>query len=116
MDALGVGVGFAEPLRQLPAGLCLDVGGNVIGNRGQSGRHDAQIVRVADKRCQIGDGVEWENEIAERAVYATPGTGGGVGDLRSVKQSTRYFNIVQASCGGRVGEYRLIVGVEGCER
>src|SRR3546814_14169497 len=39
----------------------------------------------------IGDGVEWENEIAERAVYDTPGPGGGVGALRRVKQIERFF-------------------------
>src|SRR5690606_24487260 len=48
--------------------LCLDVGRDVKCNGRQCGDHDANIIGVADDRCQVGDGVKWENKIPERAV------------------------------------------------
>src|SRR3546814_19039363 len=86
---IGGGGWIVEPGVQFLPCLRLDFGGDVEGNRRQRGGHDAKVVGVADKRSQIRNGVQREDEIAKRPIDDALGPFGSVLVLYCVVQIKR---------------------------
>src|SRR3546814_3545610 len=72
----------------------------VEGNRRQRGGHDAKVGGLADKRSQIRNGVQREDEIAKRPIDDALGPFGSVLVLYCVVQIKRLFQRAPAQRPG----------------
>ncbi|CFP66123.1 Uncharacterised protein [Bordetella pertussis] len=90
---------------EFAARLRLDIVGDGKGDRGQRGGHDAEVVGVPHQRRQVGDGVQRQHEVAQRAVYDAARPLGGGGVLHGEVQPQRLFERLAARAGGMAAQF-----------
>src|SRR5690606_25038789 len=76
----------AEPPAHGLAGAVLDFVGDVHGYRGQCRGQHTEIVGITYYRSKVGNGIQGEDEVAQRAVDGGPGPAGCIRALGCVVQ------------------------------